>query len=137
MAEWLLRVGLSRSAEVGGVLSTGENQTFDLRAKIPNTNTPQLRATDPRDYFGVAVFRNAAANATVAPQQEWVPASAGRGIARVDRIGPGDRALDVWLCDRQHRRDGGTAEQQGSGFRAGSHLIKAHLGSYDPNCQNF
>src|SRR2546429_5704264 len=45
------------------------------------------------------------------------------GAARGDRIGPGDRALHLWLCDRQHRRDGGPAEQQGSGFRAGPNLI--------------
>jgi len=62
---------LSRSAEVGGPLPTGENQTLDLGATIPNSNAPQLRAT-ALGLFWVAAFRNAAANATVASQQEWV-----------------------------------------------------------------
>jgi hypothetical protein len=44
--EWVIRVGLSRSAKVGGPLLTGENQIFDLGPTIPN----------------------AAANATVASQ---------------------------------------------------------------------
>ena len=54
--EWLIRVGLSRSAEIGGPLPTGENQTFDLGATIPNSNAPQLRATAPGDYFGLRPF---------------------------------------------------------------------------------
>src|SRR6516164_9846395 len=44
------------------------------------------------------------------------------GAARLVGIGAGDRALHLRLCDRQHRSDGGPAEQPGSGFRARSPL---------------
>src|SRR6516162_5703489 len=46
------------------------------------------------------------------------------------RIGPSDRALHLWLCDRQRRSDSGPTEQQGSGFRAGSPL-RSSLGLRD------
>ena len=57
----------------------------------------------------------------------WRAGAADRdGDTRIDRIGPDDRALHLWLHARHHCRDDLPAEQPGPGFRPRSPLTSPH-----------
>src|SRR5271169_2110527 len=68
--ECLVRVGLSRSAEVGGPLPTGKTRPSISELRSPIRTRLSLGRPPPGTILGRGLC-SAAANATVASQQEW------------------------------------------------------------------